>query len=313
VGFCGNAVIRRWAVGAFVAGAVGASALLPSPAFAAFPGENGQIAFGNSQADGIRAMNPNGSHRHAVTTNPRDLDASYSPDGARIAFECQRTQEHFRRMGICVIGVDGSHRRRLTGRHLFASDPAFSPNGERIVFSGERRAGHADIWVMRADGSHKHELVKTCGPDWSPEYSPDGGKIVVERVRCGANGDIDVAVMNANGTGLHYLTTAPKDDFSAWPEFSPDGTQIAYGRFRDYHLGVWLMNADGSGQHELTPRYTRWSTGPVFSPNGNWIGFSNGVRGQRRGMYLMRTNGTRIHRFPKSSHYDGISGWAVRR
>jgi Tol biopolymer transport system component len=303
---------RRIWLGLAVASVAGAGFLASSSAFATFPGENGQIAFGNARVGGIWAMNPDGSHRHRLTTNPRDLDASYSPDGATIAFECQRTQKHFRRRGICMVDADGSHRQRLTGRRLYASDPAFSPDGRRIVFSGQRRAGPNNLWVMRADGSRKHQLAETCGGDGDPGYSPDGRTIVFTNTGCGAHDDIDVALMNADGTRIHTLTTHPRDDFSAWPDFSPDGRQIAYGRFRRYRLGVWLMNADGSRQHELTPRYTQWATGPVFSPNGDWIGFSKGLRGEE-GMYLMRPDGTDIHRFPGSSRYDGISSWAARR
>ena len=66
--------------------------------------------------------------------------------------------------------ADGSHTHRLTERDG-DSDPAFSPNGKRIVFY---RGNPQQIWVMRADGSHQHPVTHgradSGEPDWGVRH-----------------------------------------------------------------------------------------------------------------------------------------------
>jgi len=81
--------------------------------------------------------------------------------------------------------------------------------------------------------------------------------------------------MNADGSGQTQLTfdPQPKDQV---PDWSPDGTKIAY--LADTHgiadMGnswgdIWVMNADGSDQHPITHDATDYGT--AWSPNGSRI------------------------------------------
>ena len=66
------------------------------PALAAFPGENGRIAF-DSNRDGdfeIFRMNADGSRERRLTNNDdTDYGAAFSPNGKRIAFYSQKGRE----------------------------------------------------------------------------------------------------------------------------------------------------------------------------------------------------------------------------
>ena len=90
------------------------------------------------------------------------------------------------------------------------------------------------------------QRVDRPGPVWSP----DGRRIAFENLRDG-NGEI--YVMNADGSGQRRLTRNPAHDFA--PAWSPDGRRIAFVRDRgrgDAKAEVYVMNADGSGQWRLT-------------------------------------------------------------
>ena len=110
------------------------------------------------------------------------------------------------------------------------SDPAISPDGQRVVY--------ALSWVEGAGGAaeNRSRLMFT-GPDGeqreftqgnadgSPRFSPDGAKLAF--LRATQSGEPrQVWVMNVNGGEARQLTNAAKgaQDF-AW---SPDGTRIVY-------------------------------------------------------------------------------------
>lgn len=284
-----------------------ALAVSASPALASFPGANGQIAFNDGRDGGIAAIGPHGTGRHRVTTRARDDEPTYSADGAKIAFDCDRRSNT---AAICSVNADGSGRRRLTPRQGFALDPAFSPSGKQIVYSAGSRHGYSNIWLMNADGSNRHELIRTPGNDWDPTFSPDGSQIAFERVHQGVD-DISVAIMNTDGSGRHDLTTQPSDDFSGWPDFSPDGKEIVYGSFHHDRAGIWLMKADGSNQHRLTPKRDSFDLSPVFSPNGRQVAFDRGL-GSRSTISLMNADGSHVHRLPNTSSGDGLPTWGPR-
>jgi len=56
--------------------------------------------------------------------------------------------------------------------------------------------------------------------------------------------------MNADGSGQTRLTYNMATDQS--PDWSPDGSKIAFYSNRDGNYEIYVMNADGSGQTRLT-------------------------------------------------------------
>jgi Tol biopolymer transport system component len=83
-------------------------------------------------------------------------------------------------------------------------------------------------------------------PNAEPAWSPDGRKIAFRSTR---NGNRDIYVMNADGSGKRNLTRNAASD--SRPSWSPDGRKIAFVSNRDGRLEAHVMNADGSGQRSL--------------------------------------------------------------
>jgi TolB protein len=196
-----------------------------------------------SSADGVYEMNPDGSGQHLLFTPGQD--AVFSPSGAQVAYDGD---------GIRVADANGGGSRLLAPNHNdtnvsgltvrryveFNQEPNWSPNGRQIVFSRET-----------------HSAVTTCTvspPSCQPPQRQDA---------------IHVFVMNADGTGLRQLTSTAGFDEED-PHFSPDGSQIAYykqdARADVQHGQIWVMRADGSGQHQVAnganPEWTSVQGGP---------------------------------------------------
>jgi TolB protein len=101
--------------------------------------------------------------------------------------------------------------------------------------------------------------------------------------------------MNPDGSGDTQLTFGLSGDSGdAEPSWSPDGTRIAFTSRRDGNFEVYVMNADGSGQTNITNNPAN-DSGPEWSPDGTRIAFSSRRDGNRDGnyeVYVMDADGT---------------------
>jgi Tol biopolymer transport system component len=165
---------------------------------------------------------------------------AWSPAGDQFVFESNQDGN----WEIYIVGSGGGEPTRLTNSPLGDNNPAWSPDGKLIGFSSYRD-GNWEIYTMNFDGSDPRRLTQNERSDYEPVWSPDGVKIVYE---CNIDVGIEVCVMNADGSDSFQLTN--NDANTSDPVWSPDGGRILYSvHNRGVDPGLYMMNADGSGQH----------------------------------------------------------------
>ncbi len=116
-------------------------------------------------------------------------------------------------------------------------------------------------------GSRLLDLIRSNAPVPPPAvhvlaWSPDARKIAFVS---GRNGNKEVYVVNADGSGKRNLTRNPAADLA--PIWSPDGRKIAFESDRDRDAEIYVMNADGGGQRNLT-RNALLDENPCGRPTG---------------------------------------------
>lgn len=86
----------------------------------------------------------------------------------------------------------------------------------------------------------------------------------------------DVYTMLPDGSDVRQLTTLSDQNPAFWANWSPDGKQLVFSEFPPpTGFGqLWLMNADGSDQHQLLSDPGFDDEAPSFSPDGNHIVFT---------------------------------------
>ncbi|MBV9544601.1 MAG: PD40 domain-containing protein, partial [Chloroflexi bacterium] len=134
---------------------------------------------------------------------------------------------------IAVGSARADNTSALPGRILFVKD--------------------GDLWVWDASlGAHP---LATGGTFGQPSWAPDGASLAY--VYRGTNFS-DIFITDDQGQNQTRLTTSQSrildnEDWNLRPTWSPDGQQIAF--VSDHNSAMptlWLMQADGTGQHPLT-------------------------------------------------------------
>ena len=208
----------------------------------------------------IFAAGDDGSWTVELVPAPYDVfQASWSPDGTKLAFHCHPPED---RHEVCVSDVDGGNLAVLTDNTANDSDPAWSPDGKKIAFVSDR-IGNREIYVMDADGRNQTRLTADTDADVFPAWSPDGKEILFQSGRS-VGGFWAIYVMNSNGSDVRQLT--PTSSSHNCPAWSPDGGKILFHSFRDSDQAeIYVMSRDGSDLTRLTSNAVRdWC--PLWAP-----------------------------------------------
>lgn len=211
-----------------------------------------------------------------LTTEPIQPDAlEWSPDGASLIVntpDARLTRYDVTGTAPPVVVAEGVH--------IYASRP---PDGAQILYEPDGVSRTA-LWVMNSDGTGKRLLLQG-GSDaegggaisGSVRYSPDGRLIAF-----GLNGPNDtwarIHVMNADGTGLRRLDFDPGNIVDNDLVWSPDGTRIAFNRWRENQttllwdiLPIGVVSVDGGAVASLGPTPVPDGALFDFSPDGTTI------------------------------------------
>lgn len=207
----------------------------------------------------------------AIETDKLLFDATWSPDGSRVAFAGGSFGQH---IGLFVMSIDGTKLARLTPNFMDAGGPRWSPDGRRLVFvTGTDDLGltsDRDLYVVRADGTGLTRLTRNDVDDTMAEWSPDGRQIAFS---CHRDGSYDLCTIRPDGTGLRRLTKGRAMDRS--PTWSPDGAWVGFTR-EDHDVRVCVIRSDGTDLR--CPARVSASDYLSWSPAGDLLAAeSNGV------------------------------------
>jgi TolB protein len=135
-------------------------------------------------------------------------------------------------------------------------------------------------------------------------------RILFVAVRPAHQGE-EIYSVNPDGTDERRLTYSGEGKNSNIPQWSPDGTQIAFASNReddDSRSSVYVMDADGTNVRRLTPVGSR-DYFPIWSPDGTKIAFMSSRDGNQE-IYVMGSDGSDVQRLTENDVFDAAYFWS---
>jgi len=289
--------MHKWIAAAAAVVALAAAA----PAF----GSSGRIVFGSNRADGQRELyvvNADGSGEHRITFDGDavvERSASFSPDGARIAFAGLVAGN----WDIYTIAADGGDLRRLTTDPAVDDWPRWTTDGAIVFGRGPLNLTNP-LWIVNADGTGAEPLG--VGRGLFAEPAPHGQRIVFSRCDSGTC-QLFVSQLNGRGTKQISNVTATgggSGDFSA--RWSPSGNDLVFTRDTNgIDNDVYVVHADGTDLRRLTNTPDRVEFQPAWSADGTEVVFS--ANGRLRAVSVADGTERAVNTWPRAPLADDFS------
>ncbi len=211
---------------------------------------------------------------------------------------------------IWVMDAYGKNLHPITSDEARDIEPAWSPDGTRIVFaSGRDDPSNLQLYMMNADGSAQHRLLQDVRPydNWGPAWSPDGNWIAFQTNRDVRSQGFDIYMVREDGTDEHPLVVGEGNQYHV--DWSPDGRFITYVDDRDGDGEIYVADADGTHPRKLTDNFMEEKY-PRWSPDGRWILFQSNREGMWR-LYVMHPDGTHVEPVtPPTLANDEMGTWS---
>ena len=199
---------------------------------------------------------------HALTGTPRlaDRSAAWSPDGATIAFTSERSGWY----ELHLVGADGSGERQLTHAEADLGEPAWHPDGSRLVAIRCRR-NRFDLVIV--DAASGELTVVAEGGSWgNPHWTADGA-IVATYEDAGTAPQLRLVREGGDAETLHAPT--PLAVRSA-PHVRP--LDVTYTSFDGLEIPGFLFRPAGASADRPAPAVVYPHGGPTSYYGDEWDG-----------------------------------------
>jgi hypothetical protein len=172
---------------------------------------------------------------------------------------------------LYAVDPSGTNQITLSGTPGAKGDPAWSPNGSKVLFTGEPTAATA-LYVANADGTQETLVYDgTSGSPSDPTWSPDGSRIAWVVLNGCDDFHCESSLWTANPDGTQFsIIRSGTGEIIEGPAWSPDGSRIAFGAGVGFSAGrIYTVKPDGTGFAQLFD--VGGVTQPSWSPDGSQL------------------------------------------
>jgi Tol biopolymer transport system component len=274
-----------------------------------------------------------------LTFGGENAEAYFSPDGTKLIYQATVPGAGCDQQYVMDLAT-GENKLVSSGKGRTTCGYFVWPKGDRIVYASTESGGAEcppkpdyskgyvwpvyssfEIYEAKPDGSDTKRITSTPGYDAEMTWCHKGGKAVFTSMR---DGDLDLYEWDAATGKTKRLTSAPGYDGGAfynadcteivWRALHPTGDALveykallAKDLVRPLHMELFLMNADGTNQRQVTSNGAA-NFCPYFMPDGKRILFASNVNssGFQFDLWLIGKDGQGLERVTTAPGFDGF-------
>ena len=229
-----------------------------------------------------------------------DFNPEFSPDGKILAFA--RVSRGVQ--SIYTMPIPGGPERRLISGSTFNWGLAWTADNRGIVFGSAGWLGtDASLWKISVHGGQPERLQ--FGEE-GVEPSIRGGKLIYVRQRANLNIWMRSLDSSRKAGPPHRVIASTR--MESGPQFSPDGSRIAFESTRSGAYEVWMCRSDGSSLVQLT-HFNSLTGTPRWSPDGQQLAFDSRAA-ENADIYVIGSEGGSPRRVTTEPSGDVVPSWS---
>ena len=274
-----------------------------------------------------------------LTFGGENAEAYFSPDGTKIIYQATVPGAGCDQQYVMDLG-SGENKLVSSGKGRTTCGYFVYPKGDRIIYASTESGGAEcppkpdyskgyvwpvyssfEIYEAKPDGSEAKRITNAPGYDAEMTWCHKGGKAIFTSMR---DGDLDLHEWDAATGKTKRLTSTPGYDGGAfynadcteivWRALHPTGDALAEYKallakdlVRPLHMELFLMNADGTNQRQITSNGAA-NFCPYFAPDGKRILFASNVnaKGFDFDLWLVGKDGQNLERVTTAPGFDGF-------
>jgi Tol biopolymer transport system component len=195
-----------------------------------------------------------------------ETSGTWSPDSRKFAIVIQSKGKN----KLLVIDIINGEKREYQPSFVDAfSNPAWSPDGTQVLFSGLKE-GISDIYSFNFRTKETINLTQDEYSDIQPIWSADGSKVYFVSDRGGNSQKLEKENFRISSLDLNSKKTSTlalfDDTDNMNPQISPDGNSLYFISSPDGFKDLYKINLSNNSLIKLTNYYTGISGITMYSP-----------------------------------------------
>jgi Tol biopolymer transport system component len=243
-------------------------------------------------------------HRRQLTwpdqSSPGDSYPEFSPDAGSVAF---RRGVAVSAEDIWVVPVAGGEARRVTHDNRGTEGHAWTADGRSVVVASRRDSSFPSLWRFALSGGVPVRLTDSTYAG-HPAISRRGNRLsYVNSVN-----DVNIWRVGVDGGEAVRLIASTMRDTS--PQYSPDGSRIAFRSDRNGYDEIWTCDRDGHDAMRITNFHGPLTGSPRWSPDSQELAFDTRPQGHAD-IYTVRADGGQPRRLTQDSSSHVVPSWST--